>query len=60
MQCPDCNHNEHEPGKCPKDNCGQSEIKHPSSPLAQYFEARDHEGRGIRNGKRVMPARPVV
>lgn len=28
MNCLDCNHPEHEPGKCEHDNCGQSEICH--------------------------------
>jgi hypothetical protein len=26
--CPDCKHDEHEPGKCPHDNCGEGEISH--------------------------------
>jgi hypothetical protein len=26
--CSICHHEEHDPGKCPQDNCGQSEISH--------------------------------
>lgn len=26
MNCPDCNHDEHQPGRCENCNCGQSET----------------------------------
>lgn len=26
--CPDCQHEAHAPGKCPKDNCGTGDITH--------------------------------
>lgn len=28
MICPHCKHNAHAPGKCPHDNCGESDIAH--------------------------------
>ena len=30
MLCPTCSHEEHEPGKCKKDNCGEQELIRPS------------------------------
>lgn len=29
MTCPTCKHEEHRPGQCPKDDCGESEIVRP-------------------------------
>lgn len=26
--CPDCKHEQHEPNKCTKDNCGEGDICH--------------------------------
>lgn len=28
MNCPTCRHAEHPPGRCPQDNCGESELVH--------------------------------
>jgi hypothetical protein len=64
MRCETCNHDNkesepHKLGECNKCNCGQSEIKHPLSPLARYFQGRDSWGYGRDGGKRVLPAKQI-
>lgn len=31
MNCPDCKHSQHEPGRCSSCNCGESEISRTTS-----------------------------
>lgn len=67
MNCLDCNHPEHEPGKCKHDNCGQSGLAHPTSPLTprdlkieprrESFNSSSTERYGYNKGRRVKRKR---
>lgn len=55
--CPDCNHVEHDPGKCSKCNCGESELVGLNH-LANWYETYDDVGRARPSGGyRVRTAR---
>lgn len=45
MTCPDCKHDEHEPGKCTKCNCGESELVEPIPIKEQAI----HPRRNVKN-----------
>lgn len=60
MKCADCGHAAHKPGRCPFDNCGESEMSHPKSipqPSAEKHSPREtisslrplmDKGRGVK------------